>query len=117
MRRSPESFSPTANSLRTYRHHSNRPRSNARHRGGRNHTDPGREAVYGQRVAAHGVLGSLSVPLPFQGATNGALNTYANRPQAFGEHDLVLAEKVAAWVAIAVAMQKQQPGPATISTC
>jgi GAF domain-containing protein len=57
---------------------------------------------YAQRVAAHGVLGSLSVPLPFQGATIGALNTYASRPQAFGEHDLVLAEEVAAWVAVAV---------------
>jgi GAF domain-containing protein len=57
---------------------------------------------YAQRVAAHGVLGSLSVPLPFQGATIGALNTYASRPQAFGEHDLVLAEEVADWVAVAV---------------
>jgi GAF domain-containing protein len=57
---------------------------------------------YAQNVAAQGVLSSLSVPLPFQGATIGALNTYASRPQAFGEHDLVLAEEVAAWVAIAV---------------
>jgi GAF domain-containing protein len=57
---------------------------------------------YAQRVAAHGVLGSLSVPLPFQGATIGALNTYAGRPQAFGERDLVLAEEVAGWVAVAV---------------
>jgi GAF domain-containing protein len=57
---------------------------------------------YAQRVAAHGVLSSLSVPLPFQGATIGALNTYASRPQAFGEPDLVAAEEVAAWVALAV---------------
>jgi GAF domain-containing protein len=57
---------------------------------------------YAQRVAAHGVLGSLSVPLPFQGATIGALNAYASRPKAFGEHDLVLAEEVAAWIAVAV---------------
>jgi len=28
---------------------------------------------YAQRVAAHGVLSSLSVPLPFQGATIGAI--------------------------------------------
>jgi GAF domain-containing protein len=49
---------------------------------------------YAQRVAAHRALGSLSVPLPFQGATIGALNTYAGRPQAFGERDLVLAEKL-----------------------
>jgi hypothetical protein len=36
---------------------------------------------YAQHAAAHGVLSSLSVPLPFQGATIGALNTYAGRPQ------------------------------------
>jgi len=35
---------------------------------------------YAQHAAAHGVLSSLSVPLPFQGATIGALNTYAGRP-------------------------------------
>jgi GAF domain-containing protein len=40
--------------------------------------------------------------LPFQGVTIGALNTYSKRSQAFGGHDLVLAEEVAAWVAIAV---------------
>jgi GAF domain-containing protein len=57
---------------------------------------------YAQNVAAQGVLGSLSVPLPFQGATIGALNSYASHPQAFGDHDRVLAEEVAAWVAIAV---------------
>jgi hypothetical protein len=36
---------------------------------------------YAQHAAAHGVLSSLSVPLPFQGATIGALNTYAGRPR------------------------------------
>src|SRR5215204_2608349 len=55
---------------------------------------------YAQSVAAHGVLSSLSVPLPFQGATIGALNTYARRPQAFSHHDVGLAEEVAAWVAV-----------------
>jgi hypothetical protein len=72
---------------------------------------------YAQRVAAHGVLGLLSVPLPFQGATIGALNTYARRPQAFGEHDLVLAGKFRPGSLSQSAMQKQQPGPATISIC
>src|SRR5687768_10908996 len=57
---------------------------------------------YAQSVAAHGVLSSLSVPLAFQGATIGALNTYARRPRAFSHHDVDLAEEVAAWVAVAV---------------
>ena len=35
---------------------------------------------HAQHCAAHGVLSSLSVPLPFQGVTIGALNTYAGSP-------------------------------------
>jgi GAF domain-containing protein len=58
---------------------------------------------YAQHAAAHGVLSSLSVPLPFQGATIGALNTYAGRPKAFSEQDVVLAQEVADWVALSVA--------------
>jgi GAF domain-containing protein len=57
---------------------------------------------YAQHAAARGVLSSLSVPLPFQGVTIGALNTYAGRPDLFDDHDVELAEEVAAWVAIAV---------------
>jgi len=57
---------------------------------------------YAQHAAAHGVLSSLSMPLPFQDATIGALNTYAGRPEAFGEEDVVLAEEVAGWIALAV---------------
>jgi GAF domain-containing protein len=57
---------------------------------------------YAQHAAARGVLSSLSVPVPFQGANIGALNTYAGRPQAFGQQDVVLAEEVAAWVAVAI---------------
>ena len=57
---------------------------------------------YARHAAAHGVLSSLSVPLPFQGATIGALNTYAGRPQVIDDHDVELAEEVAAWVAIAI---------------
>ena len=57
---------------------------------------------YAQHAVAHGVLSSLSVPLPFQGATIGALNTYAGRPNLFDDHDIELAEEVAAWVAVAI---------------
>ena len=45
---------------------------------------------------------SLSVPLPFQGVTIGALNNYARRPGAFGEADVAVGQEVAAWVALAV---------------
>ena len=57
---------------------------------------------YAQHAAARGVRSSLSVPLPFQGATIGALDTYAGRPHAFGEADVALAEEVASWLAVAV---------------
>ena len=58
---------------------------------------------YARNAAALGVLSSLSMPLPFQGATIGGLNNYAGRPAAFGHDDVVIAEEVAAFVAIAVA--------------
>ena len=58
---------------------------------------------YARKGAELGVLSSLSMPLPFQGATIGALNNYAGLPSAFGEGDLAAAEEVAAFVAIAVA--------------
>ena len=35
---------------------------------------------YAQNVTALGVLSSLSVPLPFQGTSIGALNTYTSQP-------------------------------------
>jgi GAF domain-containing protein len=57
---------------------------------------------YAQHAAAHGVLSSLSVPLPFQGVTIGALNTYAGRPRVVDDHDVELAEEVAGWLAIAI---------------
>ncbi|MFL6043742.1 MAG: GAF and ANTAR domain-containing protein [Propionibacteriaceae bacterium] len=57
---------------------------------------------YAQQAAANGVLSSLSVPLPFQGLTIGALNTYARQPRVFDDSDVELAEEVAAWVAVAV---------------
>jgi GAF domain-containing protein len=55
-----------------------------------------------QNVVAHGVLSSLSVPLPCQGVTIGALDTYASQPKVFDDSDIELAQEVAAWVAVAV---------------
>jgi GAF domain-containing protein len=57
---------------------------------------------YARNAVEHGIGSSLSVPLPFQGAMIGALNTYAGRPHAFGDEDLALAQEVAAWIALAV---------------
>ena len=57
---------------------------------------------YAEHVAALGVRSSLSVPLPFQGMTIGALNNYAATPGSFGEADVAVGQEVAAWVALAV---------------
>src|SRR6476469_4493979 len=57
---------------------------------------------YARQVAAQGVGSSLSVPLPFQGVTIGALNNYAATPGAFGQTDIAVGQEVAAWVALAV---------------
>lgn len=57
---------------------------------------------YARHAAAQGVGSSLSIPLPFQGASIGALDTYAGRPHAFGEADVALGEDVASWLALAV---------------
>jgi GAF domain-containing protein len=57
---------------------------------------------YAQHAAAHGVGSSLSVPLPFQTATIGALNNYARWPYAFDEADVAMSEEIASWVAFAV---------------
>ena len=54
------------------------------------------------RPPSAGSGSSLSVPLPFQGAMIGALNTYSGHPHAFGDDDLVLAQEMAAWIALAV---------------
>lgn len=58
---------------------------------------------YARHASERGVGSSLSVPLPFQGTVIGALNNYADRPHAFTEDDLPVAEEVAGWVALAVA--------------
>jgi GAF domain-containing protein len=57
---------------------------------------------YAQNAYKHGVGSSLSVPLPFQGAMIGALNTYAGRPHAFGDDDITLSQEIVGWLAIAV---------------
>jgi GAF domain-containing protein len=61
---------------------------------------------YAQHAADRGVGSSLSVPLPFQSATIGALNCYARRARAFSEADVTLGEDVASWVALAVSNAK-----------
>ncbi|MEP6632424.1 MAG: GAF and ANTAR domain-containing protein [Lapillicoccus sp.] len=57
---------------------------------------------YCRAVAARGVGSSLSIPLPFQSTTIGALNNYALRAHAFGDVDRPLAEEVASWIALAI---------------
>jgi GAF domain-containing protein len=57
---------------------------------------------YAVHAVERGVRSSLSVPLPFQGTTIGALNNYATRPHAFTEADVAIGEEAAAFVAVAV---------------
>ena len=57
---------------------------------------------YGRNAASHGIGSSLSVPLPFQTATLGALNTYSTRRHAIGRADRALGQEVASWIALAV---------------
>ena len=57
---------------------------------------------YSRHAAEHGVGRSLSIPLPFQLTRIGGLNTYAARPHAFSEDDVVAGEEVASWVAYAI---------------
>lgn len=57
---------------------------------------------YSRHAAERGVGSSLSVPLPFQSGTLGALNNYSTRPHAFGDEDVELATTIAPWVAYAV---------------
>jgi len=58
---------------------------------------------YARHASGIGVRSSLSVPLPFQGETVGALNNYATSPAAFGDPAREVAEEVAAVIAVAVA--------------
>ena len=59
---------------------------------------------YAERVVRQGVRSSLSVPLPYQGSTIGALNSYSGRPGAFSaEESLAAGTEVAEVIAVAVA--------------
>lgn len=58
--------------------------------------------TYTPRVLKQGVLSSLSVPLPFQGLTIGALNNYSREPNAFGDDALQMASEITAYIGIAV---------------
>ena len=58
---------------------------------------------YAREVVPRGVLSSLSVPLPYQAATIGALNIYSSRPEAFDEAAVQSADEIASFVAVAVA--------------
>jgi GAF domain-containing protein len=59
---------------------------------------------YVSRVLDTGVRSSLSVPLPYQGSTIGALNIYASRPTAFASRESLAAGlEVAETIAVAVA--------------
>ncbi len=57
---------------------------------------------YAARVVPRGVLSSLSVPLPYQGATIGALNNYSGQARAFGDQSVARAQEVADTVAVAI---------------
>jgi GAF domain-containing protein len=56
---------------------------------------------YASEAARRGVLSSLSVPLPFQGASIGALNNYSREADTFVDA-VEAGEEVAAFVAVAV---------------
>jgi len=58
---------------------------------------------YAAAVVPKGVFTSLSVPLPFQGATIGGLNIYATKVEAFDDDSVRHGEEVASFVAVAVA--------------
>ncbi|PRY47483.1 GAF domain-containing protein [Geodermatophilus tzadiensis] len=59
---------------------------------------------YAARVTEVGVRSSLSLPLPFQGAVIGALNTYSTQPGAFASDEVLdAAATMAEVVAVAVA--------------
>ena len=59
---------------------------------------------YTARVREHGVASSLSVPLPYQGSSIGALNVYSTRPREFAmPASLEAGLEVAEIIAVAVA--------------
>jgi GAF domain-containing protein len=57
---------------------------------------------YAAAVVEHGVLSSVSVPLPVQEEFIGALNVYSRRPGSFPDEHLPLARTIASYAAVAV---------------
>jgi GAF domain-containing protein len=57
---------------------------------------------YSAAVQDKCIRSSVSAPLPYQGATIGALNVYATRPDAFSDEDIAACEEVADYIAVAV---------------
>jgi GAF domain-containing protein len=57
--------------------------------------------TYAPRAVERGVLSSLSVPLPFQGCTIGALNNYASSAGAFTD-DMRAADHITSYIGTAV---------------
>jgi len=70
---------------------------------------------YAAAVVPKGVLSSLSVPLPFQGATIGALNIYAKQVDSFDDNSLRHAEEVASFIAVAVANAESHAASTTLA--
>ncbi|MGN6303128.1 MAG: ANTAR domain-containing protein [Angustibacter sp.] len=58
--------------------------------------------TYAPRAVERGVASSLSVPLPFQGRTIGALNNYARTVGAFSDDDVRTAEHITTFIGTAV---------------
>src|SRR3954451_4229662 len=63
----------------------------------------GRWPDYAREVNHHGVGSSLSIPLPYQAATIGAVDLYASRPRSFGPESVEAGEEIATYIAVAVA--------------
>ena len=62
---------------------------------------------YGRNAASHGIGSSLSVPLPFQTATLGALNTYSTRVNGYTRESEVVGMILAVHVSVAVAFAER----------
>lgn len=70
---------------------------------------------YAAAVVGRGVLSSLSVPLPFQGAVIGALNIYATEPDAFDDQAIALGRQIASYVAVAVSNARAMAGATALA--
>lgn len=57
---------------------------------------------YSAAVLDEGVRSSVSTPLPYQGATIGALNVYSGTVDAFSSEDIAACDEVADYIAVAV---------------